>query len=176
MTDLMFSTQRALMTGYYRSPSSFLSKKVFSWPMYNNDHCLLAGKPKGNGDCSACIICRLNVVMSKTISNGVFHHISLIPINCLIITLRSSLQIDPPNQQHQWPTRSTSLSQWPQDEVYLDMTIMNIICDYLLSPIPITTRSSTPKSKTRGSMSVRCRPQLGQFNSRFHQMIIMIVH
>ena len=73
--------------------------------MYNNDHCLLAGKPKGNGDCSARIICRLNVVMSKTISNGVLHHISIIPIisfiNSLIITLRSSLHIDPPNQQHQ---------------------------------------------------------------------------
>ena len=94
--------------------------------MYNNDHCLLAGKPKGNGDCSACIICRLNVVMSKTISNGVFHHISIIPIisfiNSLIITLRSSLHIDPPNQQHQWPTRSTSLSQWPQEQVHLDFT------------------------------------------------------
>ena len=91
------------MTGYYRSPSSLLSKKVFSWPMYNNDHCLLAGKPKGNGDCSACIICRLNVVMSKTISNGVFHHISIIPIisfiNNLIITLRSCLHMVPSNQQ-----------------------------------------------------------------------------
>ena len=41
--------------------------------------------------------------------------------------------------------------------------------------IMMICRSSTPKSKTQGSMSVRCRPQLGQFNSRFHQMIIMIV-
>ena len=159
----MFSTQRARMTGYYRSPSS---QKVFSWLMYNHDHCLLAGKPKGNGDCSACIICRLNVVMSKTISNGVFHHISLIPINCLIITLRSSLHIDPPNQQHQWPTRSTSLSQWPQDPVYLDIAMMDIICDYLQSPIPITTRSSTPKNKTLASTNVKCQPLLAPYNNR----------
>ena len=111
--------------------------------------------------------------MSKTISNGVFHHISLIPINCLIITLRSSLHIDPPNQQHQWPTRSTYLSQWPQDQVYLDIAMMDIICDYLQSPIPITTRSSTPKNKTLASTNVKCQPLLAPYNNRLIQIWII---
>ena len=56
--------------------------------------------------------------------------------------------------------------------------IITIIIKTMITMIKIMImmicRSSTPKSKTRGSMSVRCRPQLGQFNSRFHQMIIII--